>query len=171
MVGNLGVLPHLAPSTALLQAVLSKRALSKFAEHPWVDAWSPLLAGKRKRPILLRFLRLLSFLLSSPPPPANSAADIYSADHDSRSDGLGPSTGSQQTHWTNPSVLTINSPFLQWEDLALDNDAAPRRLGTRHSHTGPHALDQARRLRKPHASRDHVYYKNCKNLVISPWWW
>ena len=37
-------------------------------------------------------------------PPANSATDNYSADNDSRSDGLGPSTGSQQTHWTNPSV-------------------------------------------------------------------
>ena len=37
-------------------------------------------------------------------PPRVSATDNYSADHDSRSDGLGPSTGSRQTHWTNPSV-------------------------------------------------------------------
>ena len=37
-------------------------------------------------------------------PPTNSAQHNYSADHDSRSDGLGPSTGSQQTHWTNPSA-------------------------------------------------------------------
>ena len=37
-------------------------------------------------------------------PPTNSATDNYSTDHDSRSDGLGPSTGSQQTHWTNPGA-------------------------------------------------------------------
>ena len=37
-------------------------------------------------------------------PPTNSAQHNYSADHDSRSDGLGPSIGSRQTHWTNPGV-------------------------------------------------------------------
>ena len=37
-------------------------------------------------------------------PPRVSATDNHSADHDSRSDGLGPSTGSRQTHWTNPGV-------------------------------------------------------------------
>ena len=37
-------------------------------------------------------------------PPLGSAIDNYSADHGSRSDGLGPSIGSRQAHWTNPGV-------------------------------------------------------------------
>ena len=37
-------------------------------------------------------------------PPLGSAIDNYSADHDSRSDGLGPSTGSGQTISANPGV-------------------------------------------------------------------
>ena len=37
-------------------------------------------------------------------PPLSSAIDNYSADHDGRSDGLGLSIGSRQTHRTNPSV-------------------------------------------------------------------
>ena len=37
-------------------------------------------------------------------PPANSAQHNNSADHDSRSDGLGPSIGPRQTHLTNPGA-------------------------------------------------------------------
>ena len=36
--------------------------------------------------------------------PTNSATDNYSADHDSRSDGLSPSIGSGQTISANPGV-------------------------------------------------------------------
>ena len=37
-------------------------------------------------------------------PPTNSATDNYSADHDSRADGLGPSTGSRETFSAHPGV-------------------------------------------------------------------
>ena len=37
-------------------------------------------------------------------PPVNSAQHNYSTDHDSPSDGLGPSIGSRQTHSANPGV-------------------------------------------------------------------
>ena len=37
-------------------------------------------------------------------PPTNSAQHNYSADHDSRSDRLGPSIGSRQTFSANPSA-------------------------------------------------------------------
>ena len=37
-------------------------------------------------------------------PPLGSAINNYSDDHDSRSGGLGPSTGSRQAHSANPSA-------------------------------------------------------------------
>ena len=36
--------------------------------------------------------------------PTNSATDNYSADHDSRADGSGPSIGSRETFSAHPSV-------------------------------------------------------------------
>ena len=41
--------------------------------------------------------------------PTNSATDNYSADHDSRANGLGPSIGSGQTISANPGVDSSRS--------------------------------------------------------------
>ena len=54
----------------------------------------------RARGVLLIVFRCVNQVL----PPTKSAQHNYSADHDSRSGGLGPSIGSRQTHSANPSV-------------------------------------------------------------------
>ena len=92
--------------------------------------------------------------------PRVSVIDNYSADHDSRPDELGPSTGSGALDSPKLLFIAIKTPSLQWGNSALDSAAAPRKLGTRRLYTGPRALIQVRRLRKPQVLRANIQCNN-----------